>query len=246
MSDSNKKSTEIDYLEEDRPIPNQKFCCISFLSPEGIRNCTMRGLKVRGVYETYEEAAQRAEHLQKVDRNFHVFVGEVGKWLPWDPDPNSQSVKDQVYAEKELQALAKAHDEERKKVEVMERQRKQQMLEESKKQVKKTREEEARKRLQDKLAKKREDELEQVSKGVTETTVSGKRRRRRRKQTQQTTGEDTQGENLDLKKMKELVDNEAEKLRTSRKTLSEKETQASEINKNFDKIKKLYDKIKRK
>ena len=49
------------------------------LSPEGIRNCNVRGLKIRGVYNTQEEANKRAEYLQKIDPNFHVFVGEVGK-----------------------------------------------------------------------------------------------------------------------------------------------------------------------
>ena len=45
----------------------------------------IRGLKVRGCYSTKEEATSRAEKLQKIDSDFHVFVGQVGYWLPWDP-----------------------------------------------------------------------------------------------------------------------------------------------------------------
>lgn len=49
--------------------------------------CSMRGLKVRGVYNTLDEAQNRAKKLQKKDKYFNVFVGQVGFWLPWDPNP---------------------------------------------------------------------------------------------------------------------------------------------------------------
>jgi len=97
----------IDYLKEDTPIPRQNWVCVSFLSPEGIKNCSIRGLKIRGVYETKEQANKRADELKAEDEDFHVFVGEVGKWLAWDPDPNS--VEDQQYQEKELNDLMKAY-----------------------------------------------------------------------------------------------------------------------------------------
>src|SRR3989304_5647810 len=97
----------IDYLTEDTPIPGQLWVCVSFLSPEGIKNCSVRGLKVRGVYGTHQEADNRAKELQKLDPDFNVFVGEVGKWLAWDPDPND--VQDSVYQEKELNDLMKGY-----------------------------------------------------------------------------------------------------------------------------------------
>ena len=65
-------SEKIDYLTEDKSLPNQKFVCLSFLSPEGVSNCKIRGLKVRGVYDTYEEASDRAKHLRDLDKYFHV------------------------------------------------------------------------------------------------------------------------------------------------------------------------------
>lgn len=45
-----------------------------------------RGLKVRGVYSTQEEAEERCKNLRKVDSNHDIFVGPVGIWIPWDPD----------------------------------------------------------------------------------------------------------------------------------------------------------------
>jgi hypothetical protein len=100
--------TQEDFLLEDDQIAGQQFYCISFLSPEGIKNCSMRGIKMRGVYATVEEAKARCEYLKSVDPKMHVFVGDVGKWLPWDPNPNT--CKDQVYQEKELNDLMKGYN----------------------------------------------------------------------------------------------------------------------------------------
>ena len=47
---------------------------------------SVRGLKIRGVYNTQEEAEERCKTLRKVDVNHDIFVGPVGMWIPWDPD----------------------------------------------------------------------------------------------------------------------------------------------------------------
>jgi len=47
---------------------------------------SVRGLKVRGVYGTQEEAEMRCKKLREVDPNHDIFVGPVGIWIPWDPD----------------------------------------------------------------------------------------------------------------------------------------------------------------
>lgn len=70
---------------------------------------SVRGLKVRGVYDTLPEAQRRAKLLQKTDPNFNVFVGQVGYWLPWDPAPHK--VSKQEYAEKELNELIHKYEE---------------------------------------------------------------------------------------------------------------------------------------
>ncbi len=46
----------------------------------------VRGLKVRGVYSTQEEAESRCKLLREIDPNHDVFVGPVGLWMPWDPE----------------------------------------------------------------------------------------------------------------------------------------------------------------
>jgi hypothetical protein len=45
-----------------------------------------RGLKVRGVFNTQEEAELRCKKLREVDPHHDIFVGPVGMWIPWDPD----------------------------------------------------------------------------------------------------------------------------------------------------------------
>ena len=67
-----KNTVKIDYLTEDDVIKSQQFVCLSFLSPEGISNCKIRGLKVRGVYATYEEATARAKKLRDADQYHHL------------------------------------------------------------------------------------------------------------------------------------------------------------------------------
>ena len=64
---------------------------------------SVRGLKVRGSYETYREAKIKAARLQRIDRAFHVFIGQVGYWLPWDPNPDG--IEDQEYMNSQLNTL---------------------------------------------------------------------------------------------------------------------------------------------
>ena len=45
-----------------------------------------RGLKIRGVYPTMEEAELRCKMLRELDPNHDVFVGPVGLWMPWEPE----------------------------------------------------------------------------------------------------------------------------------------------------------------
>ncbi len=64
---------------------------------------TIRGIKVRGVYSSEAEAQVRAKKLQKSDPNFNIYMGSVGKWMAWDPDPSR--VPNQEYANEQLNTL---------------------------------------------------------------------------------------------------------------------------------------------
>ena len=176
---------EVDFLDEDKPIRNQNYCLLSFLSPEDVLknkeayyfsrfidkfgkdmktlfdnlankypddkdiisgicdnhsylfdnkemndqykffksvnsadidndfhrennfNTSIRGIKVRGVFDTIDEAKNRCEFLKKVDNKFDIFIGQVGCWCPFSPNPND--LENQEYAETQLNTLMKQY-----------------------------------------------------------------------------------------------------------------------------------------
>ena len=69
----------------------------------------VRGVKIRGVYQSKEEANARASKLHKTDSNFHVFVGQVGYWLPWDPTPDK--IDDEHFGDDQLNDLMQKYKE---------------------------------------------------------------------------------------------------------------------------------------
>jgi len=79
------KYTIVDNLDEDKPIPGQKYGLYSFLSPEGIANCNIRGFKNRGSFDTLKEAEEEAKKIEQEDKYFKIFIGENFKWLEFDP-----------------------------------------------------------------------------------------------------------------------------------------------------------------
>tara|TARA_B100000401_G_C52795086_1_gene715435 strand:+ start:1189 stop:1875 length:687 start_codon:yes stop_codon:yes gene_type:complete len=180
--------TKVDYLDEDEPLRNQNYVCVSFLNPEDvIKNkeayyfskfinkfsddmsellnnlinkypdnkdiitsikdnhnyifnknelndqltffkninaeniekdfhaendfkTSVRGIKVRGVYDTVEQAKLRCETLKKKDPYFHIYVAQVGCWLPYESHIAS-NVENQEYTESELNTLMKHYKE---------------------------------------------------------------------------------------------------------------------------------------
>ena len=94
---------------------------------------SMRGLKVRGVYDSYKEASVRAQLLRRKDPSFNVFVGQVGYWLPWDPE--CEAVPEQEYQEGQLNELVKKYKENLNNRDDMYDQMKNERIEKAKKEV---------------------------------------------------------------------------------------------------------------
>jgi hypothetical protein len=70
---------------------------------------TIRGIKVRGVFSSDAEASVRAKKLQRSDPNFNIYMGSVGKWMAWEPEPSK--VGEQEYANEQLNTLMKKYRE---------------------------------------------------------------------------------------------------------------------------------------
>ncbi len=102
------KTTTIQQDYEDFMYKNQQKLEDDFHKKNDFHT-TIRGIKVRGVYSTEAEAQARAKKLQKSDPNFNIYMGAVGKWMAWDPEPSR--VASQEYANEQLNTLMKKYQE---------------------------------------------------------------------------------------------------------------------------------------
>lgn len=100
------KSNALKEAYDDFLFKNQLKLEEEFFAKNEFRT-TMRGLKVRGVTGTHGEAVAMSKKLQRSDPIHNIFLGEVGKWLPWDPKPHQ--VQEQEYAEDQLNTLMKRY-----------------------------------------------------------------------------------------------------------------------------------------
>ena len=115
---------EKDYLTEDTLIPeNQNFMCISFLS-DVENKLSLKGVKVRGSFKTLEEAQEHAKKLQSIDQAHNVFVGEVGKWVAFNPDVNSKEAGDPEYANEQLNKMMKEYNKNQEQASLVNEERK--------------------------------------------------------------------------------------------------------------------------
>jgi len=98
-----------DYLTEDSLLPkDQNFVCVSFLTDPATK-VTLAGIKIRGVFSNIEDASAHAKKLQSVDTIHNVFVGEMGKWLAFDPDTTSEAAGNPEYANEQLNGIMKGY-----------------------------------------------------------------------------------------------------------------------------------------
>jgi hypothetical protein len=103
MKESTLKEQYDDFLYKNREkLEDEFFSKNNF-------HTTVRGLKIRGVYASQSEAELRSKKLQRSDPLHNIYIGEVGKWLPWDPSP--VDVPNQEYAEDQLNTLMKKYKE---------------------------------------------------------------------------------------------------------------------------------------
>jgi len=100
------KKTTIKDAYDDFLFKNQTKLEEEFFAKNEFRT-SIRGLKVRGVTGTHGEAVAMSKKLQRNDPIHNIFLGEVGKWLPWDPKPHQ--VQDQEYSEDQLNTLMKRY-----------------------------------------------------------------------------------------------------------------------------------------
>jgi hypothetical protein len=100
--------TKIAEAFDDFMFANQDKLEDEFYAANDFRT-SMRGVKIRGVYGNPKEAELKAKKLQTKDKYHNIFIGDVGKWLPWDPSPHQ--VGEQEYAQDQLNTLMRKYKE---------------------------------------------------------------------------------------------------------------------------------------
>jgi len=111
-------------LEQDyTTVPGQLYACLSLVGPECPQKNDKFGIKIRGAFNSREEAASHAKRLQKEDATFDIYVVDMYKWLLIPPDPtaidnvhyNNDKLEELMSGYKENQQMAAKMFEERKR-----------------------------------------------------------------------------------------------------------------------------------
>lgn len=241
MSD---KSTKIDHLKEDEPIPGQRFVLLSIVTPELIKNCSVRGIKIRGVYGNEQEARLKAADLQKKDQLHNIYVAPVGKWLPWDDDPSK--AQDEEYAEGELNRIMKGLKENQAKSKMLHEQRKNDLIEKTLK--------EQEKRKQKLPSKDNDSELNEMTNNKSSTDnhkgkveLEAVNIEDMTKVNQKYDAKQVESEIGDLNKQldqtKSELDQENFNIEKDKTIITEKSDNLNKINSELDEAQKLYEQL---
>ena len=115
-------------LEQDyTTVPGQLYACLSVVGPECPQKNDKIGIKIRGAFNSREEAASHAKRLQKEDATFDIYVVDMYKWLLIPPDP--MAIEDAHYTNEKLEELMSGYKENQQMAAKMFEERKRDMME---------------------------------------------------------------------------------------------------------------------
>jgi hypothetical protein len=116
-------SIEVNLATDPIKVPGQNWACVSFVSPTSNQKNVAIGMKIRGVFDTREEATAYIQRLIRLDPVFDIYICELYNWCLVPPDP--EMIENQNYQDETLnkiiseyrknQIYAKEHFEERKR-----------------------------------------------------------------------------------------------------------------------------------
>ena len=114
-------------LEQDyTTVPGQLYACLSVVGPECPQKNDKFGIKIRGAFNSREEAASHAKRLQKEDATFDIYVVDMYKWLLIPPDPTA--IEDVHYTNEKLETLMSGYKENQQMAAKMFEERKRDMM----------------------------------------------------------------------------------------------------------------------
>jgi hypothetical protein len=115
MDPTTSAPVKTDHLDEDFiKLSGQNYALISVVSPSSTQKHDVCAMKIRGVFDTKEDAQHHVKRLMQSDSTFDVFLVDMYKWLPIPPD--SSKIDDKVYQEEMLNEIIRGHQEEQLRV----------------------------------------------------------------------------------------------------------------------------------
>ena len=93
-------SIEVNLATDTLKVSSQNWALVSFVSPTSNQKSKSIGMKIRGVFDTREEATEHIKRLIRIDPMFDIFICEMYNWCLVPPDP--ELISDQNYQEEQL------------------------------------------------------------------------------------------------------------------------------------------------
>jgi hypothetical protein len=100
---------------------------LSVVGPECPQKTDKFGIKIRGCFNSREEAGNHAKRLQKEDSTFDIYVVDMYKWLLIPPD--RENINDVHYADEKLEEIMRGYQENQAQAARMFEERKRGMVE---------------------------------------------------------------------------------------------------------------------
>jgi Family of unknown function (DUF5832) len=88
-------------------VPGQKYALVSFVGPTLSQKADKFGLKIRGCFNTPEEAQAHVKQLIDADPLFDVYLVNMYEWLLIPPD--NSKIEDSHYQEEYLEKLIQGY-----------------------------------------------------------------------------------------------------------------------------------------
>lgn len=107
-------------------VHGQNYALISVVSPQGDQKHDNICIKIKGVFNTVEEANKHAEILQKIDSTFDIYVVEMYSWLLVPPDV---TLLEQKHVDSKLNEIIGGHRESQIKSKMYFEERKRELIE---------------------------------------------------------------------------------------------------------------------
>lgn len=106
-------------------VSGQNWYCVSFLTE---KNNSLVGIKISGCFDTEEQADSHSLSLRDINDSFNVHVGELYKWQPFNPNPDSVEAGESEYANPQLNDTMKKKKENEQKAKLYQEYRKSELI----------------------------------------------------------------------------------------------------------------------